>query len=206
MLSSMTTAAAQPIRFPAGNPSRVGYARVSTADQSLDLQLDALRDAGCGIVFTDYASGATKTRPGLDAALAHLRRGDTIAVWRLDRLGRSTSHLISTVENLREEGVAFRSLTEGMDTSTSGGQMIYSVFAAMAQFERDVISERTKAGLDAAKARGRKGGRRPSMTPAQIDAAREMQTKGKTLEDIAAVLKVSRSSVYRHLKAQAETA
>lgn len=189
-----------PILFREGDPTRVGYARVSTTDQSLDLQLDALTSAGCGRVYWDVASGATDARPGLTAALDHVRNGDTLTVWRLDRLGRSIRHLIDTVEDLRTRGVQFRSTSESIDTSTPGGELVFHVFAAMAQFERNLIRERTRAGLDAAKARGRKGGRKPSMSPAAVETARELRAKGNTLEQIAETLKVSRSSVIRALR------
>jgi DNA invertase Pin-like site-specific DNA recombinase len=139
----------------------VGYARVSTAEQNLDLQRSALAAAGCEEVHEDHASGAKAERPGLAEALGHVRRGDTLVVWKLDRLGRSLAHLIDTVRTLEAEGVGFRSLTEGVDTTTPGGMLVFHIFGALAQFERDLIRERTSAGLKAAEARGRKGGRRP---------------------------------------------
>jgi DNA invertase Pin-like site-specific DNA recombinase len=135
----------------------IGYARVSTAEQDTALQTDALRKAGCERVFEDTISGAKADRPGLAAALAYLRDGDVLAVWRLDRLGRSLPHLIETIGALEARGIGFRSLMEAIDTTTSGGRLIFHVFGALGQFERDLIRERTKAGLTAAAARGRKG-------------------------------------------------
>lgn len=194
-----------PNRYPDGDPSRVGYARVSTADQSLDSQVDALRDAGCGVVFTDHAvSGTTTSRPGLDAALAHLRAGDVFTVVRLDRLGRTTKHLIATVEQFEADGVQFASLTEGIDTTTPAGRMTFTVLCAVAQMERDLIAERTRAGLDAARARGRKGGRRPSLTERQAEQVRHMRhEQDATLDEIAETFGVSRSTVIRTLRTPA---
>ena len=137
----------------------IGYARVSTHDQTPALQRDALREAGCERVFADTAGGAVADRPGLDEAVRFARSGDILVVWRLDRLGRSLPHLIETIGRLQERGIGFRSLTEQIDTTTSGGKLIFHVFAALAEFERDVIRERARAGLVAARARGRKGGR-----------------------------------------------
>src|SRR4029434_5299820 len=136
----------------------IGYARVSTHDQTLALQQDALTQAGCERLFTDTASGAKADRPGLEEALSHIRSGDTLVVWKLDRLGRSLPHLIETITRLQERGIGFKSLTEQIDTTTSGGKLIFHVFGALAEFERDVIRERTQAGLIAARARGRHGG------------------------------------------------
>src|SRR3954467_6289532 len=137
----------------------IGYARVSTLDQTLALQQDALTVAGCEQLYTDTISGSVTDRPGLSQALAHLRPGDTLVVWRLDRLGRSLSHLIETVRKLQELGIGFRSLQEQIDTTTSGGKLVFHVFGALAEFERDLIRERTHAGLAAARARGRLFGR-----------------------------------------------
>src|SRR2546423_716996 len=138
---------------------QIGYARVSTTEQNLDLQLDALKKADCVKIFTDTASGAKTARKGLDEALTYVRPGDTLVVWRLDRLGRSLKHLIEVVTDLEKRGIGFKSLTENIDTTTSGGKLIFHIFGALAEFERDIIRERTKAGLEAARARGRKGGR-----------------------------------------------
>ena len=178
----------------------IGYARVSTPEQSLDLQRDALTKAGCERVFEDIASGAQAERRGLTAALAFVRPGDTLAVWKLDRLGRSLPHLIEAVTALREREIGFRSLQESLDTTTSGGKLVFHVFAALAEFERDLIRERTHAGLDAARARGRRGGRPTVMTVDKVAVARRMyESREHTVAAIAAVLEVSRASVYRHL-------
>jgi DNA invertase Pin-like site-specific DNA recombinase len=143
----------------------VGYARVSTDDQTLALQLDALQAAGCETVFRDTISGAKTERPGLSKALDHVRNGDMLVVWRLDRLGRSLSHLIELIQTLEGRGVGFKSLTEQIDTTTSGGKLIFHIFGALAEFERNLIRERTMTGLAAARARGRMGGRPRSRTP-----------------------------------------
>ena len=178
----------------------LGYARVSTGEQELGLQYDALTAAGCARIFSDTASGALDDRPELARVLDHLRAGDTLVVWRLDRLGRSLRHLIDTVSMLAERGVGFRSLQESIDTTTPGGRLVFHVFGALAEFERDLIRERTNAGLAAARARGRKGGRPSVMTPDKLAVVREMYASGKhTVAAIAAVLGVSRASVYRHL-------
>ena len=137
----------------------IGYARVSTSDQRLDLQQDALRGAGCERIFTDIVSGAKTERLGLTAALDACRAGDILVVWKLDRLGRSLAHLVATVEDLAGRSVGFRSLQEQLDTTTAGGKLIFHLFASLAEFERDLIRERTHAGLTAARARGRNGGR-----------------------------------------------
>lgn len=178
----------------------VGYSRVSTADQTADLQRDALTAAGCQRIFTDTASGATTERPHLTSALDYLRDGDVLCVWRLDRLGRSLRHLVEAVAALQDRGVGFRSLHENIDTTTSTGRLTFHVFAALAEFERDLIRERTVAGLAAARARGRKGGRKPSLTPKKVQVARRMYEEGdSTVAEIATVLGVSRATIYRHL-------
>ncbi|MFW5471630.1 recombinase family protein [Knoellia sp. CPCC 206435] len=178
----------------------VGYARVSTLEQDAALQRDALAAAGCHRVFTDKASGKLEHRPALDTMLDQLRPSDTVVVWRLDRLGRSLRHLIDTVQALEARGVAFRSLTESIDTSTPGGKLIFHVFAALAEFERDLIRERTMAGLAAARARGRRGGRPTVWTPEKLDAARTMyESREHDVSTIARVVGVSRASVYRAL-------
>ncbi len=180
--------------------SFVGYARVSTLEQKADLQEDALHRAGCERVFIDQASGASAERPELAAALGYLREGDVLAVWRLDRLGRSLKHLVQVVADLQERGVGFRSLNESIDTTTPTGRLIFHVFAAVAEFERDLIRERTSAGLAAARARGRMGGRKPSLTPKKVKVARRMYEDGdSTVAEIAKVLGVSRATIYRHL-------
>src|SRR5947209_7135886 len=153
---------------------QIGYARVSTTEQTLDLQLDALKKAGCSKIFTDTASGAKTERKGLDEALAYVRSGDTLVVWRLDRLGRSLKHLIEVVTDLEKRGIGFKSLTENIDTTTSGGKLIFHIFGALAEFERNLIRERTQAGLIAARARGRKGGRPKSLTGKKLAMLQEL--------------------------------
>ena len=179
----------------------IGYARVSTVEQDTALQTDALRKAGCERVFEDTASGAKSDRPGLAATLAYLRDGDVLAVWRLDRLGRSLPHLIETIGALEARGVGFRSLTESIDTTTPGGRLIFHVFGALGQFERDLIRERTKAGLCAAAARGRKGGRKPVMTADKLQRAREHIANGLNVREAAARLKVGKTALYAALQA-----
>lgn len=180
----------------------VGYARVSTQDQKTELQLDALKAAGCEKVFVEKASGAQRDRPELKAALDYMRNGDTLVVWKLDRLARSMKQLIETVEGLEEVGVGFRSLTEAIDTTTAGGKLVFHVFGALAEFERSIIRERTRAGLDAARARGRKGGRPSKLKEADLKAARAMLAdKSITVEDVAKHLRVSTATLYRHLPA-----
>ena len=178
----------------------VGYARVSTEDQKLDLQEDALEKAGCDKFFTDVASGAKDERPGLAGAIAFLRPGDTLVVWKLDRLGRSLWHLIETVTALQARKVGFRSLQESIDTTTSGGKLVFHVFGALAEFERDLIRERTRAGLQAARARGRRGGRPRSLDATRLAQARSLhKDPANTIADICATLGISRATFYRHL-------
>jgi DNA invertase Pin-like site-specific DNA recombinase len=180
----------------------LGYARVSTTDQHPHLQVDALERAGCYRVFTETASGATSDRPVLAQVLDQLRPGDTLVVWKLDRLGRSLRHLVDTVSGLAERGIGFRSLQEAVDTTTPGGKLVFHVFAALAEFERDLVRERTSAGLAAARARGRRGGRPSVMTAHKLQVARELYASGQyTVAAIAKTLGVSRASVYRHLTA-----
>jgi DNA invertase Pin-like site-specific DNA recombinase len=180
--------------------SLIGYSRVSTADQSADLQTDALHEAGCVRVFAEKASGALDKRPELERMLDHLREGDVVVVWRLDRLGRSLRHLLELVADLEARGVGFRSLTEGIDTSNPGGRLVFNIFASLSQFERELIRERTVAGLAAARARGRKGGRPPKMTPEKLDVARSMYESGKhSVAAIAQTVGVSRATLYRSL-------
>ena len=179
----------------------IGYARVSTHDQSLALQQDALARAGCEKIFTDTASGATTDRDGLGSAISHLRPGDTIVVWRLDRLGRSLRHLIETVTELEARGIGFKSLQESIDTTTTGGKLVFHVFAALAEFERGVIRDRTLAGLAAARSRGRRGGRPPAMDEKQVALARRMRAdSATTIADVCRALGVSRATLYRSLK------
>ena len=178
----------------------IGYARVSTADQNAELQMDALRVAGCANIYEDQASGAKADRPGLAEALAYVRSGDTLIVWKLDRLGRSMAHLIETVRELDAKGVGFRSLTEGVDTTTSGGTLVFHLFGALAQFERDLIRERTRAGLTAAAVRGRKGGRKPVMTPEKLSRARMHLEAGLTVREAASRVKVGKTALYEALE------
>lgn len=179
----------------------VGYARVSTEEQTLDLQQDALKNAGCSRLFTDTASGAATERKGLEEALSFLRTGDTLVVWRLDRLGRSLKHLIETIGFLQDKGIGFRSLTESIDTTTSGGKLIFHVFGALAEFERDLIRERTRAGLTAARARGRRGGRPKALSDKQRQIARQLHAdKSNSIADICKTLSVSRATLYRYLQ------
>jgi len=183
--------------------ANVGYARVSTLDQDLSLQLDALADAGCGKVFEDRASGVQAGRAGLQAALGYVRDGEVLVVWKLDRLGRSLPHLIETVTELAKRGVGFRSLTEAIDTTTPGGRLIFHIFGALGQFERDLIQERTRAGLAAAAARGRKGRRKPAVTEEKLRRAREHIAKGLTVREAAMRVKVGKTALYEALAVEA---
>jgi DNA invertase Pin-like site-specific DNA recombinase len=179
----------------------IGYARVSTHEQTLNLQQDALTSAGCTKIFTDTASGAKSERKGLDEALDYVRSGDTLVVWRLDRLGRSLPHLIATMTALEERGIGFKSLTENIDTTTSGGKLIFHIFGALAEFERNLIKERTTAGLSAARARGRKGGRPKALTGRQVSIALALYNdKQHSIEEICRTLKISRATLYRSIK------
>src|SRR5215217_5791349 len=185
----------------------IGYARVSTGEQTLDLQLDALAKADCGKVFTETAGGALVERESLKEALAYARTGDTLVVWRLDRLGRSLKHLIETVADLRDRGVGFKSLTEQIDTTTPGGKLVFHVFAALAEFERDLIRERTHAGLAAARARGRVGGRPKKLAdPKTLALAQKLYDDGQT--DVATICKtlgISRATLYRYVTPRSES-
>ena len=178
----------------------IGYARVSTDDQNASLQVDALKKAGCVKVFTDHASGSKASRPELDRMLDQLRPRDIVVVWRLDRLGRSLKNLIELVEDVADKGVGFRSLSESIDTTTANGRLFFSIMGALAEFERDLIQERTKAGLLAARARGRVGGRPSVMNAKKIDKARKLyDSRQHTVADIAEMLNVSVATIYRHL-------
>src|SRR3954468_17313350 len=177
----------------------IGYARISTTDQTLALQQDALTTAGCNRIFTDTASGSRTDRPGLAEALRYVRTGDTLVVWRLDRLGRALPHLIQTVRSLEERGVHFRSLQEQLDTGTSGGKLVFHVFGALAEFERDLIRERTMAGLAAARARGRRGGRR-RLGAEQVRQLRTLAAdRTNSVPSICRTLGISRATFYRHV-------
>jgi DNA invertase Pin-like site-specific DNA recombinase len=178
----------------------VGYARVSTQDQNPALQLDALKAAGCEKLFVEKASGAQRDRPELSAALDYLRAGDSLVVWKLDRLARSLKQLIETVELLESRRIGLRSLTEAIDTTTAGGKLVFHVFGALAEFERSIIRERTKAGLEAARARGKKGGRPPALVAKDLAAAKAMLSDPEiTMEEVAKRLQVAPSTLYRHL-------
>ena len=180
----------------------VGYARVSTQDQKPALQLYALKQADCEKIFEEKASGAKRDRPELQALLDYVREGDTIVVWKLDRLARSLRQLIETVEDLESRGIGLRSLTESIDTSSSGGRLIFHIFGALAEFERTVIRERTMAGLVAAKARGRVGGRPRALDDDDIAAAKAMLKQADiTAKDVAKRLNVSVATLYRYLPA-----
>lgn len=181
----------------------IGYARVSTDEQSLALQLDALKKAGCAQVFTDKASGAGIDRPGLKEALSHLRGGDSLVVWKLDRLGRSVKGLVDLVNSLEARDVHFRSLTDGIDTKTPAGRFFFHVMASLAQMERELIVERTRAGLAAARRLGRIGGRKRAMTDSKIKAARRLLAAGTPPRDVAENLGVSVPTLYRWLPASA---
>lgn len=175
----------------------IGYARVSTEEQELSLQQDALTKAGCERIFADKLSGTRTKRPGLDEALSHVRSGDVLVVWKLDRLGRSIKDLIHFVEELEEKGVQFRSLTDGIDTTTAAGRFFFHMMAALAQMERELIRERTRAGLAAAKERGRVGGRPRKMTKAKMEAAKALLESGTPIKDIAKSLEISVPTLYR---------
>jgi DNA invertase Pin-like site-specific DNA recombinase len=179
----------------------IGYARVSTQDQTLNLQLDALEKLGCKEIFTDTISGAKSERKGLDQALSYVREGDTLVVWKLDRLGRSLKHLIDTITTLNNRKIGFKSLTENIDTTTSGGKLVFHFFGALAEFERDLIRERTNAGLLAARARGRKGGRPKALDPKKVAIAQALyDNKTYPIEDICKSLNISRATLYRNIK------
>ena len=182
----------------------IGYARVSTDEQTLDLQRDALTEAGCERIFEDTAGGAAE-RPSLHDALSHLRTGDTLVVWRLDRLGRSLKDLIARAEDLRTRGVGLRSLQEAIDTDSSSGRLVFHIFGALAEFERALIRERTQAGLQAARARGKKGGRRKRLDPDQRAHAVELYRSRKhTVKEICKLMRISRATLYVYVEEFAE--
>jgi len=180
----------------------IGYARVSTQDQKPQLQLDALKGAGCERIFEEKASGAQRERPALKEAIAFLREGDTLVVWKLDRLARSLRQLIDTIETLEERGIGLRSLTENIDTTTSGGRLVFHIFGALAEFERSIIRERTVAGLASARARGRLGGRPRAMTPEDVAIAKTLLANPEIpVKEIARRQGVSVSTLYKHIPA-----
>jgi DNA invertase Pin-like site-specific DNA recombinase len=177
-------------------PAKIGYACVSTSDQTVNLQRDALKEAGCAKIFTDCGlSGGVASRPGLDRALASLRPGDTLIVWKLDRLGRSLAHLVQTIAALGERGVNFRSLSDPIDTQSPGGRLVLHIMCAIAEFERALAIERTKAGLDAARRRGKKLGRRRLLAPRHVTLARRLLGAGETRAAVALRLGVSLSTL-----------
>jgi DNA invertase Pin-like site-specific DNA recombinase len=180
----------------------IGYARVSTQDQTLNLQLDSLKQAGCEKLFTDHISGTKAERPGLADALSHLRAGDTLVVWRLDRLGRSLRHLIDTVTTLEQRGIGFKSLQENIDTTNSGGKLIFHVFGALAEFERDLIRESTQARLEAARARGKVGGRPKALSTTKAELARRMYAdKHNSVSEICKTPGINRMTLWHYVKA-----
>lgn len=181
----------------------IGYARVSTQDQKLALQRDALKKAGCERILTDKLSGNTTKRTGLDRALEQIREGDTLVVWKLDRLGRSLSHLVELVNDLKERQIGFRSLQENIDTTSGVGKLVFHIFASLAEFERDLIRERTMAGLESARARGKLGGRPKVMDAKKAAMARSMhQDKNLSVKEICSTLGISRTTFYRYLQAE----
>ena len=180
----------------------IGYARVSTDDQNLDLQRDALTQAGCEKILEDHQSGAKAERPGLKSALEYAREGDTLVVWRLDRLGRSLKDLIEMVNQLEARGVGLKSLHESLDTSSSSGKLIFHIFGALAEFERNLIRERTQAGLQAARARGRKGGRPKALdADKQALAVKLYDEKQHTVEQICHMMGISKPTLYKYIDA-----
>ena len=184
---------------------KIGYARVSTGDQNLDMQMDALNKIECDKIFTDKMSGARSDRPGLDEAMKFMREGDTLVVWKLDRLGRSLQHLIKVINELNDNGKYFMSLQENIDSISTGGKLIFHIFAALAEFERDIIRERTKAGIAAARARGRTGGRPRKMNAKKIEQAKKlMEDHSNSISEICKMLRISKSTLYRYLNGQAD--
>lgn len=179
----------------------VGYARVSTIDQNLDMQIDELKKAGCEKIFSDVASGAKVERIELQKAFEQIRKDDILVVWKLDRLGRSLKHLIQVVSELNERGIGFKSLKESIDTTTNGGRLIFHIFGALAEFERGIIQERTKAGLNAARARGRLGGRPRKMNKEKIELAQTLyDSRTMTIQKICKQLRISKGTFYRYIK------
>jgi DNA invertase Pin-like site-specific DNA recombinase len=181
---------------------RMGYARVSTGDQDLSMQVRDLKAAGCKKVFTDQVSGTKNERPGLNECLKATKKGDTLVVWRLDRLGRSMQHLVNVVADLKGKGIGFKSLGDGaIDTTTASGELVFNIFAALAQFERELIRERTMAGLSAARARGKLGGRKPiSPDDPKVRMAKKFHAdKSISIRDVCNTLKISRATLYRYL-------
>ena len=183
----------------------IGYARASTQDQNLELQSDALTKVGCQKVFEDKVSGTRADRPGLAKALEILREGDTLVVWKLDRLGRSVKQLVDLVEELHKQGVQFKSLTDAIDTGTPSGRFFFHVMVSLSKMERELIVERTRAGLEMARRLGRKGGRKPKMTDSKIESAKKLLASGVPPKDVARNLGVSVPTLYRWVPASAHT-
>lgn len=179
----------------------IGYARVSTADQNLDLQKDALQKVGCDRIFEEKISGAKSNRPELSKLLEMLRPGDTLAVWKLDRLGRSVKDLVNLVTDLLDKGIQFRSITDSIDTSTPSGRFFFNIMASLSQMERELMIERTNAGLTAARKAGRIGGRKRSMTDGKLDSARKLLASGMPPKDVATSLGISVPTLYRWVPA-----
>ncbi len=183
------------------NPMKIGYCRVSTNDQNLNLQTDALNLAGCKKIFKDIVSGAKSKRPGLAGVIDYVRKGDIIVVWRLDRLGRSLKDLIAIVGELENKGVELESLHESINTTTSSGKLYFHMFASLAEFERNIISERTKAGLDAARARGRLGGRPKGLNKSKRKHAADLyNSKDKTIKEICGIMSISKPTLYKYVE------
>lgn len=179
----------------------IGYARVSTQEQNLQMQLDALSEYGCEKVYAEKASGGNTSRPELDKLLENLRRGDTVVIWKLDRLGRSLRHLIELVSSFDLQGIGLVSLKENIDTTTATGKLIFNIFAALAEFERDIIRERTNAGLQSARARGRIGGRKKALNESQVKMLVQMSSdKTLSIADICRQFGISKASYYNYLK------
>lgn len=185
---------------------KIGYARVSTKEQSLNLQKDALRKVGCEKIFSEHISGAKSDRPQLEEMMKHLRQGDVVVVWKLDRLGRSLRDLVNLVSKFQDAGVEFQSLQDSIDTTTPAGKLSFHLFAALAEFERDIISSRTKAGLEAARARGRKGGRPKGLSKKAQDKARLAESlyreKERSIAEICEHLDISKPTLYRYLRSR----
>jgi DNA invertase Pin-like site-specific DNA recombinase len=184
-----------------GDLMLIGYARVSTDEQSLDLQIDALKAAGCKRIFTDKVSTTKADHPGLADAVSHLRHADVLVIWKLDRLGRTVKGLVDFVADLHGRKIQFRSLTDGIDTTTPAGRFFFHVMASLAQMERELLAERTRAGLDAARRRGRVGGRKRRMTPGKVESARKLLRGGMAPREVAQSLSVSIPTLYRWLPA-----
>lgn len=184
---------------------KVGYCRVSTRDQNLNLQLDALKKAGCSKIFSEKISGTTRERPELIKALDFCREGDVFTVWKLDRLGRSTKDLIDLISEMEKRKIEFQSLTESLDTSTSTGKLLFNLISCLAQFQADLIKERTLAGLEAAKNRGRVGGRPRSISPELLKRIKKMHDAGMTVKELSNQLKISTATIYRYLAGTRES-